>query len=219
MNAFTLDGSSDGNGELSLSDDKTYLSVAGYNRDLSGPSNPGTISLTHTLKGANGNPAPVTATITEPKDTYSSEISRLVAKVSATGGSASIDTSTVLAGNTLSASAPRQALGINGKFYITGNGNSETGDSTYNGTTWSSQPKNTTDGGVVRVDVGGGIRQPLAAPAPRRHAQLSPGLRLQAESRPTLVRCRLAATVSTSPLRRRRCVDLANSVEVPCRRL
>lgn len=158
QNAFTLDGSSDGNGELGLSEDKTYLTLAGYNRA------PGAISFTHTVKGINGNPTPVTAAITEPKDTYSSEISRMVAKVTTSGGNASIDTSTVLTGNTLSSSAPRQALGLSGGIYLTGNGNAETADSTYNGTTWSSQPKNTTDGGVVKVDLGGGNKTTIGCP-------------------------------------------------------
>lgn len=158
QNAFTLDGGSDGNGELSLSDDKTYLTLAGYNRA------PGAISFTHTVKGVSGIATPVTAAINEPKDTYSSEINRMVAKISATGGNASIDTTTLLTGNTLSSSAPRQALGINGSLYVTGNGNAETGDSTYNGTTWTSQPKNTTDGGVVKVDLGGANKVTIGCP-------------------------------------------------------
>ena len=157
--AITLSGGSDGNGALSLSDDKNYISLAGFNRA------PGPVSFTHTVKGTAGNPAPVTETITKPKDTYASEIRRGFAKVSSTGGTPNIST-VGFSDNTLSSSAPRQAFGISGDIYLTGNGNGETADSTYNSGTgvWTSQPKNTTDGGVIKVASDGSAKVNISCP-------------------------------------------------------
>lgn len=103
--AFALSGDSNGNGALALSADSTSLSVAGY----------------HAVPGPTG-----VVGIPDPKDTLSTSIQRMVARISATGGTATVDTSTVLSTNTLSTSAPRAAVSTDGQsFFVAGNGGSD----------------------------------------------------------------------------------------------
>jgi hypothetical protein len=106
VNAFALSGNSNGNGALALSTDSTSLSIAGY----------------HAAPGPTG-----VAGIPDPKDTLATSIQRMVARISAAGGSSTVDTSTLLGTTTLNASAPRAAVSTDGQsFYVSGNGGADT---------------------------------------------------------------------------------------------
>ena len=121
QNAFGLSGGSNGNGTLSRSADGHYLSLAGYHH---APGNAGSPGL-------------------DPKDTTSAAIQRMVARVSDTG---TVDTSTIFSNTTLSTSAPRAAVSVDGSaFYISGNGGSDS-------------PK----AGAFRVNLGGGSKVAVA---------------------------------------------------------
>lgn len=82
----------------------------------------------------------------EPKDTTAAQIGRMVARVSANG---TVDTSTLLTAPILSKSHPRSAVSLDGtSFYVAGNGGSDT-------------PKS----GVIKVNLGGGGKVPIALSA------------------------------------------------------
>lgn len=116
--AFTLSGSSNGNGALSRTADGNYLAIAGYNHV------PGPTGFTP---------------VDDPKDTTSTQIGRMVARVSANG---TVDTSTLLGSTVFNKSAPRSVASANGSsFYVSGNG--------------GNAPDSPVSG-VDKVDLGGG---------------------------------------------------------------
>ena len=97
--AFTLSGTSNGNGTLSRTVDGNYLAIAGYNQ-APGPT------------GVVGVP--------DPKDTTSAQIGRMVARIATDG---TVNTSTLLGTTVFNKSAPRGVASVNGSsFYVSGNG-------------------------------------------------------------------------------------------------
>jgi hypothetical protein len=117
VNAFGLSGNSNGNGSLARSTDGNYLMVAGYHHK------PGPTST------------PPTSTKADPKDSKSSEIQRMVARIGNTG---TVDTSTILASPIMSESAPRGVASVDGStLYLSQNGG-----------------KDIPNAGVVKVDFG-----------------------------------------------------------------